>query len=475
MTRRGGWLEQPPGHDPSLQDMVHYAPDGLLIVDGAGLIRFANQAAERLLARPAAALLGAPCHIPLQTGASPEWTVPGEDHRVVEVQTADATFRGEPARLVSLRDISDRKRKERQKDELLSKIAHELRTPLTSIRGSVTLLLSQALGALTGEQRDFLETISQDLDRLVRLLNNVLDLSKIEAGYMVLGRRPVDLAALVDQVCRSFQALFGCRRVARELGPVPQVYGDQNLLFQVLVNLVANAIKFTAESGAITFRLRAEGAWVALSVIDTGVGISREALGTLFQKYRQDPAVAPNRPRGTGLGLAICREIMELHHGEISVASEVGQGSTFTIRLPQYEPAQALQRLFDELAAARASSELNRTVLAIDVSELAPHAAAARRPFEDMSAECEQVVRRSIARADHLVALGPSLLVVLAQADRVSAQAMLKRLGGVCTTWAKQALGEPASVAIRLGVATSPEDGEDAAKLLEVARSRCHG
>ena len=208
---------------------------------------------------------------------------------------------------------------------------------------------------------------------------------------------------------------------------------------------------------------------------DTGVGISREALGTLFQKYRQDPSAAPNRPRGTGLGLAICREIMELHHGEIAVVSEVGQGSTFTIRLPRYEPAQALQRLFDELAAARASSELSRAVLAIDLSELAPHAAAARRAFEEVSAECEQAVRRSIARADHLVALGPSLLVVLAQADRIGAQAMLKRLGGVCTAWAQQALGGPASVAIRLGAATSPEDGEDAGKLLEAARARCHG
>ncbi len=470
MSSHRSWPARLQLHDGALGDLVLSAADGLVVVDRDGTVRFVNPAAEALLGRPAEALVGEAAAFPMPAGASQEWVVPGREQRVVEIRVAEVLWEGLPASVASLREITQRKRQERHKDELLNKVAHELRTPLTSIQGSVTLLLTQALGPLTAEQRDFLQTVTEDLDRLVRLLNNILDLSKIEAGYMVVGRQPVHLEEIVEEVCRSFQALFGLRAVRRELAPVPPVYGDHHLLFQVLVNLVANAVKFTAENGTIIFRLASDPAWVSLSIVDNGVGISKEALGTLFQKYSQDAAVRNDRPRGTGLGLAICREIMELHHGQIAAASEVGQGSTFTIRLPRYEPHQALQQLFQELAAAPAPEHPERTVLVVDLQDLAPHAAAARRTLHDMLEECEQVVRRGIARTDHLVVMGPALLVVLARTDRAGAQAMLKRLRGVCAAWARQALGAPAAEALRLGAATSPEDGADPAHLLETAR-----
>ena len=457
-------------------DLAGRAADGLILVDAAGRIRFVNPAAAALLGRAPGALLGARCEFPLDGTARREWAVPGyrPGERVVEIQVADATWKGRRARLASLRDVTERKQLEQRKDELLSKVAHELRTPLTSIRGSVTLLLSRALGALTDEQRDFLDTISQDLDRLVRLLNNVLDLSQLESGHMVLGRHPVDLAELVEEVCRSLQAMVEHRRIVRELSPAPPVYGDRHLLVQVLINLLANAVKFTAENGTITFRLRPEGDAVALSVIDNGVGISPEALGTLFQRYRQDAAGSGSRPRGTGLGLSICREIMDLHEGQLCVASEVGQGSVFTLRLPRYDPAQALQRLFDDLAAARAADQPGRTVLVVDLQGLAPIGDAAGRPLRQLRDACEQLIRRSIARADHLLTMEPALLIVLAKADQAGAQAMLQRLRGVCAGWAEQALGAGAAGAIRFATATSPQDGADAARLLEAARARCH-
>ncbi len=460
--------------ESTLLQVLLSLPDGIVIIDQQGKAAFANPAAEALLGRTAGELIGTLFPFPLAPGAARECDLsrPGQELRIAEMRAVETVWEGQPAFLASLRDISERKRKEQLRDEFVGKISHEMRTPLTAIRGAVTLLLNQALGALNAEQRDFLDTVSQDIDRLARLINNILDLSKLEAGKMDLRRQRIGLAELVDQVCRSSQVILGRRRVVRSLEPVPPVYADRSLMVQVLVNLLGNAIKFTAPDGTIGWSLRVDGDRVLLGVRDDGPGIAPEVRGRLFQKFVQIQPQTPGRPSGTGLGLAICREIVELHGGTITVASEPGRGSTFTVTLPAYEPSRECERLFNALKDSLSLGRSEVSVLLIDCSAFrqSPRSRG-EGGADELVLECEKLVRENVSRADHVLVVEPLRLAVLAVADLSGAEAMRRRLLGVLGRWAETALG-PASARVRMAIATFPHEGDTADQLLTAARAK---
>lgn len=229
------------------------------------------------------------------------------------------------------------------KDDFVSTVSHELRTPLSVIREVTALLLNESLGAITDEQRRYLTMSEEYLERFGGLLDNLLDLSKMEAKQLILTRRPVDLAQLIAKLCEPYQTMKTQRVICR-LDAVPPVLADPDRIVQVLTNLLSNAIKFTPSDGTITIGLAEQDGRVACSVTDTGSGIPPEDLGRLFQKFQQLTDPSGERPRGTGLGLAICKQLVELHGGAISVQSAPGRGTTFTFTLPIYQPdSPALQ------------------------------------------------------------------------------------------------------------------------------------
>jgi signal transduction histidine kinase len=316
------------------------------------------------------------------------------------------------------------------KDEFVAKVSHELRTPLTSIKEGLSLILDGALGETTADQQDFLKTMDGDLDRLTELINNMLDISKIEAGRMRLTRSRVEVRSLIDSLLRSYQSLLGHRTVRLEGGPVPPVFADAHRMLQVLTNLFSNAMKFTSDEGTIAFRLDGRDGMVAVTVRDNGPGISPEDLSKLFQKFSQVGGPSAGHPRGTGLGLVVCKELAELHGGSIQVESKVGAGTAFTVLLPVHSDAFALTESVRELRSLAEGEEGQEVaVIAVDAAQLladGPAGQGRRERLEQLAVQ----IRQHLHRGDMVLTLDPSWVAVLAITDVRGIQAIVRRLRG---------------------------------------------
>jgi signal transduction histidine kinase len=227
---------------------------------------------------------------------------------------------------------------DRVKSAFLATMSHELRTPLNSIIGFTGIILDGLAGPLNPEQERQLAMVQNSARHLLALINDVLDISKIEAAQLEVTRGPVAVRATVSKVTDIVRPLAEKKGLALqvELAPgIETLVSDQRRIEQVLINLLNNAIKFT-EQGGVTLRVVRDetGGVVQFQVHDTGMGIKPEALPTLFQPFRQIDTGLTRHHEGTGLGLAICRRLAELMGGRIEVRSEWGQGSVFTFTLP---------------------------------------------------------------------------------------------------------------------------------------------
>jgi PAS domain S-box-containing protein len=246
----------------------------------------------------------------------------------------------------------------RMKDEFLASMSHELRTPLTAILGLSEALQHPAYGPLSERQRAYLRTIEESGQHLLALINDILDLSKIEAGKITLEKRVLSLETLCHASLRMVRQAAQHKRMSVTLAldtAVELIYADERRLKQILVNLLANAIKFTPEGGAVGLQLAADEAQQQLrfTVWDTGIGIADEHLPNLFKPFVQLDSRLSRQYEGTGLGLALVARLTELHGGTIEVNSMLGQGSRFTVVLPTRGDLPALQR--QDAASAGAS------------------------------------------------------------------------------------------------------------------------
>jgi PAS domain S-box-containing protein len=360
-SRERGRTEELSRQQEILLDSVS---DGICGVDRRGLISFANPAAARLLGASADSLTGRPVHDVLH-GAAPANRQCGEDcplRRAYGQQKAaageDAIFRADgssfPADYVltpiadqgrfsgsvlSFRDISQRYALDRLKDEFISTVSHELRTPLTSIRGALGLLSSGMLGQVNDKASNLLRIALNNSDRLVRLINDILDLERIQSGREPLAFRPVQLAQIVRQ------AIDGMAPVADGAGvqlihdtTEAEIDADPDRLLQVLTNLLSNAVKFSPPNSTVSVMLRPGSSGVTLSVIDQGRGIPADKLEAIFGRFQQVDASDSRQKGGSGLGLAICRTIVQQHSGRIWAERNPVRGSTFRAYLP-YKPA----------------------------------------------------------------------------------------------------------------------------------------
>ena len=225
----------------------------------------------------------------------------------------------------------------RHKSEFLANMSHELRTPLNAIIGFSEVLAERMFGDINDKQAEYLGDILESARHLLALINDVLDLSKIEAGRIELDLTEFDLPQVLDNTLLLVRERAQRRNLAlvAEIAPdLGAVVADERKLKQVVLNLLSNAIKFTPPGGTITLRAVGVGDGVEVSVRDTGVGISAADQALVFEEFRQVGA-ADRKSEGTGLGLAISRRFVELHGGSIRVDSETGRGSTFTVRLPR--------------------------------------------------------------------------------------------------------------------------------------------
>jgi signal transduction histidine kinase len=267
-----------------------------------------------------------------------ECTYQSKHGKRIPVLFSSAVMRDEQGQVQGIvcvaQDITERKHLERLKDSFISTVSHEFRTPLASLSEGVALMLDEVLGAINVDQRIFLQMASKEAARLKRLVNTLLDLTVIESGKLVLDRKPVQLAELVDHTYQAYHKLLGGRRFVRRVAPGPSAYADSTRVLQVLDHLVSNALQFSPDDGTITVSVEQQDRVLAVSVTNTGAGIPREELGQLFHKFVQLGRVEEERPGGTGLGLVLCKKLVELHGGTIWVTSEVGHGASFTFTLP---------------------------------------------------------------------------------------------------------------------------------------------
>jgi PAS domain S-box-containing protein len=259
--------------------------------------------------------------------------------RDLEVYSVPVTDREDRdlGRLHAFRDVTKEREAERIKDEFVSLVSHELRTPLTSIKGYVDLLIDGDAGEVTEEQMEFLEIVKSNSDRLVMLVNDLLDVSRIEAGRINLRLQSVDLARSIDEAATSLRPLIEQKGQSLRLElpeDLPNVMADRDRVAQIVINLLSNAHKYTLEGGSVTVRAQVGGDEVQVEVSDTGVGMTPDERDKLFTKFFRAQNPATQDISGTGLGLNIVKSLVDRQGGRIWVTSEPMKGSTFTFTIP---------------------------------------------------------------------------------------------------------------------------------------------
>jgi signal transduction histidine kinase len=238
-------------------------------------------------------------------------------------------------------EIADKSRQleaaSRHKSEFLANMSHELRTPLNAVIGFSEVLLQRMFGDLNAKQDEYLKDIYASGQHLLSLINDILDLSKIEAGRMELTPAPFHLPTALENAVTLVKERAARHGIALQLAIDPrlgEVVGDERKVKQVVLNLLSNAVKFTPEGGRISLKASRTDGVVEVAVTDTGIGIAPEDQAAIFEEFRQVGSDETRKQEGTGLGLTLAKKFVELHGGRIWVKSEPGRGSTFTFTLP---------------------------------------------------------------------------------------------------------------------------------------------
>jgi PAS domain S-box-containing protein len=331
----------------SPESIVVVADDEIVYINAAGVRLFGAASATELLKRHPLELVDAEDRprIAVELGRLSEAgaVAPRTDVRLVrldgrpldaEISAAGVSFDGRPAVQILIRDVSERRAVERMKDELLSVLGHELRTPLTSIRGSLGLLDGGVLGPISSRGQRMIGIAVHNTDRLIRLLNDVLDVERMHAGRLVLELQPHDAAELIELAVAEMRGLAEGSGVQLTIGAVDGVVeADADRIVQVLTNLISNAIKFSGAGAEVRLAARTDGSQVRFSIADQGRGIPADKLEAIFERFHQVDASDARVKGGTGLGLTICKSIVEQHGGRVWAESTPGRGSTFHVVL----------------------------------------------------------------------------------------------------------------------------------------------
>ena len=367
--------------DTRFRELFEVAPDAILEVDHEGTMRLVNEEAERLFGCSRTELIGRrveellperyreahlthrghyhghPVKRPM--GSSLDLWARKADGTEFPVDIKLSPIHTEDGLRIMcvVRDITERRRAEAQirslnenleqrnreveranqlKSEFLASMSHEFRTPLNAIIGFSDLLREESAGKLNDEQKRFVGHISQGSRHLRTLINDILDLSKIEAGRMELQLEKFSALAAIEEVLAGVRPSAEAKRLRLEsrASLTIEISADRTRFKQILYNLLSNAVKFTPDGGVITVEAHANGGVFSMSVADTGIGIPPEEVESIFESFHQAAATTKGVREGTGLGLAITRRLVELHRGRIWVESEPAQGSRFVVELP---------------------------------------------------------------------------------------------------------------------------------------------
>lgn len=352
------------------QSILDGAGEGVVGLDALGRVTFANPAAAGLLGRSVDELtgrlfhdvvrphdssgqpisdLGDPVTVAVAEGATrvvTDGTYRRADGTYFDIDLTVAPTPGEEDETVAVlmfRDVTERRAVDRMKDEFVSVVSHELRTPLTSLRGALGLLQGGLRPESPPREQQMINIAVSSTDRLIRLINDILDVERMAAGKLTLRQEVLSAEDLVGRAVAEMSGLAGAARVRLEVGPASgDVDADQDRIVQTLANLLSNAIKFSPAGAAVHVAATQREDEVVFTVRDQGPGIPVDQLDAVFGRFAQVDASDAREQEGSGLGLAICRGIVEQHGGRIWVDSEPGAGATFSFALPTAgSPARA--------------------------------------------------------------------------------------------------------------------------------------
>jgi two-component system phosphate regulon sensor histidine kinase PhoR len=326
--------------------------EGVVATDHTGRILFLNSAAERLFEASSDAVKGKPfleglrfssllevlsLALAQRQAVEREVTLFNPAERVLSVHARPFEFGEEhPGILMAIRDITEIRRLSNLRQEFVANVTHELKTTLTSIKGYIETLLDGAIND-TKHNREFLETIQEHTNNLGRLIDDVLDLSAIEAQRVAYRMEAVSLPDIIDRILKALDPMAKAKKVIVEVDfpvQVPKVRADRDKLTQILMNLIDNAIKFNKQGGRVRVTASPNDKELFVRVEDTGAGIASEDLPRVFERFYRGNKDRSHEIPGTGLGLAIVKHLVEAHQGTLRAESTLGQGSVFLFTLP---------------------------------------------------------------------------------------------------------------------------------------------
>ncbi|MGA9533030.1 MAG: ATP-binding protein [Anaerolineales bacterium] len=369
-SRQGGMIREKRLEASKSQAIFESTAEGLLFTDAHNEIALFNTAAERILGLARDQVLGQPASdfIGVYGEAGEQWLnavrrwsqsphsidreadpfearLTLEDERIIALTVAPVLFdQGFIGSVTTFRDITQDVEVDRLKSEFVATVSHELRTPMTSVKGYVEMLLMQTVGEINDEQRHFLKIIKGNIDRLGSLVNDLLDISRIEAGRVRLAIEPVDVSELLRETSEAFirRSRLESKPMNLELNvadDLPIIKADRNRLRQVVNNLVENSFNYTPADGTIWLAARENGDEIEISVRDNGMGITPAERERIFERFFRGEQALNLSVAGTGLGLSIVSQLVEMHHGRITLESDgvASEGTTFTIVLPVHQ------------------------------------------------------------------------------------------------------------------------------------------
>jgi PAS domain S-box-containing protein len=343
--------------EETFRTLLQESSDIVVIVSPTGDIQYISPAVERILGLNAQGLKGQNVFSYLHpddlaqalesltnTSKTPGYAVPLElrlrrtDGTYVPMELlannlmGDANIQGV---VINARDVSGRHEMERLKREFISTVSHELRTPLTSIHGALGLMASGKLGALPEKPQRMLDIAVKNTDRLVRLVNEILDIERLESGSLKMEMRPVELTELLTQASDVMRSMAESADVRLQIDAEPMtIMVDGDRLMQMLTNLLSNGIKFSRPGGTVRVSAAHEAHNLQIKVEDEGRGIPADKLESIFERFKQVDASDSREKGGSGLGLSICRMIAQQHGGRIWAESTLGKGSVITVEMP---------------------------------------------------------------------------------------------------------------------------------------------
>ena len=397
----------------------------------------------------------------------------------------------EKQRFVRLKDFADQLEKTNEqlrkidsmKSEFVSVASHELRTPLAAIKNAVQLMLSGKTGEINENQEKFLSMAERNINRLTNILNDLLNLSRIESGKIELKFENIALKEIIELAASSLRPHADVKSIQIEVEipeSLPAIYGDQEKIEQILTNLIGNAIKFTPEGGKILISAKSPshdqkggyGNMVAISVKDTGIGIPAEQLDAIFEKFHQVEGSLQRSVSGTGLGLAITKGLVEAHQGKILVESELGKGSTFTFTLPVSQGERRDPHFRFILDKEFQQAQENNAPLTLFLIQVVDQGGEVE---ETLLSKLEENVKQCLCRkADILLRREKEkILAALCEANLKGAQVIRQRIEEGVQNHLRETGGAP--IVIKVGTATYPEEALSKEELFRLAKERLGG